>query len=86
MSPKWLRRCDIPVALCLADKNVHPPGSIEVKAARCVLSPPLFHFQKQTGAKHAFQAVLDLPHEAIDCFAHRQPVIVPLRTLLSQLP
>jgi len=27
MSPKWLRRCDIPVALCLVDKNVHPPGS-----------------------------------------------------------
>lgn len=59
---------------------------IEVKATRCVLSPHLFHFQKQTGAKHAFQAVLNLPYEAIDCFAHRSPVIVPLRTLLSQLP
>lgn len=59
---------------------------IEVKATRCVLSPHLFHFQKQTGAEHAFQAVLDLPHEAINCFAHRGPVIVPLRTLLSQLP
>ncbi len=57
-----------------------------VKAARCVLSPHLFHFQKQTGAEHAFQAVLDLPHEDIDCFAHRAPVIVPLRTLLSQFP
>ena len=59
---------------------------IEVKAARCVLSPHLFHFQKQTGAEHAFQAVLDLPHEEIDCFAQRTPVIVPLRTLLSQFP
>ena len=58
---------------------------IEVKATRETLSPNLFHFQKQTGARHAFQAVLDLPHEPIDCFAHTTPVIVPLRTLLSQL-
>jgi hypothetical protein len=58
---------------------------IEVKSTRETLSPHLFHFQKQTGARHAFQAVLDLPHEPIDCFAHTSPVVVPLRTLLSQL-
>jgi predicted AAA+ superfamily ATPase len=58
---------------------------IEIKSTRETLSPHLFHFQKQTGAKHAFQAVVDLPHEAIDCFAHSGPVVVPLRTLLSQL-
>ena len=58
---------------------------IEVKATSQTLSPHLFHFQKQTGARHAFQAVLDLPHEPIDCFAHTTPVVVPLRTLLSQL-
>ena len=58
---------------------------IEVKATRQTLSPHLFHFQKQTGARHAFQAVLDLPHEPLDCFAHTTPVVVPLRTLLSQL-
>jgi predicted AAA+ superfamily ATPase len=58
---------------------------IEIKSTRETLSPHLFHFQKQTGAKHAFQAVMDLPHEAINCFAHAGPVVVPLRTLLSQL-
>jgi predicted AAA+ superfamily ATPase len=58
---------------------------IEVKATSQTLSPHLFHFQKQTGARHAFQAVLDLPHEPINCFAHTTPVVVPLRTLLSQL-
>jgi len=58
---------------------------IEIKSSRETLSPHLFHFQKQTGAKHAFQAVMDLPHEAINCFAHAGPVVVPLRTLLSQL-
>jgi hypothetical protein len=36
-------------------------------------------------ARHAFQAVLDLPREPIDCFAHTAPVAVPLRTLPSQL-
>jgi predicted AAA+ superfamily ATPase len=58
---------------------------IEIKSTRETLSPHLFHFQKQTGAKHAFQAVMDLPHEAINCFAHAGPAVVPLRTLLSQL-
>ena len=58
---------------------------IEIKSTRETLSPHLFHFQKLTGAKHAFQAVMDLPHEAINCFAHAGPVVVPLRTLLSQL-
>jgi hypothetical protein len=58
---------------------------IEVEAARGALSPAPFHFQKQTGARHAFQAVLDLPQEPIDCFAHTAPVSVPLRTLPSQL-
>lgn len=58
---------------------------VEVKASRETLSPDVFHFQKQTGAHHAFQAVLDLPHEPIDCFAHTTPIVVPLRTLLSQL-
>jgi predicted AAA+ superfamily ATPase len=67
-------------------RNQIPWTLIEIKASRSVLSPALHHFQKETGAKHAFQAVLDLPHEAIDCFAYRTPVIVPLRTLLSQLP
>jgi hypothetical protein len=38
-----------------------------------------------SSAAHAFQAIFDLPHEPIDCFAHTKPVIVPLRTLLSQL-
>jgi hypothetical protein len=57
----------------------------EVKAADAPLSPALARFQAQTGAAHAFQVALDLPYEEADCFSRREPVIVPARTLLSQL-
>ena len=58
---------------------------VEVKKADTALSPSLAHFQAQTDAAHAFQAVLDLPFEAVDCFATTKPSVVPARTLLSQL-
>lgn len=57
----------------------------EVKKGDRRLSPSLAHFQSETKAAHAFQVVLDLPFERADCFAHRQPLVVPARTLLSQL-
>jgi predicted AAA+ superfamily ATPase len=58
---------------------------VEVKASRDRLSPDLAHFQAQLRAPHAFQTVLDLAHEDVDCFAATTPTVVPLRTLLSQL-
>jgi hypothetical protein len=41
--------------------------------------------QRETKAEHAFQAVLELDPVDADCFSRRDPVVVPLRTLLSQL-
>ncbi len=58
---------------------------VEVKQSEPRLTPSLAYFQQATGAEHAFQVVLDLEYEAIDCFAYRRPVVVPARTLLSQL-
>jgi predicted AAA+ superfamily ATPase len=59
---------------------------VEVKQSERTLSPALAHFQRQTGAPHAFQVVLDLPYVDADCFARAgAPVVVPARTLLSQL-
>jgi uncharacterized protein len=58
---------------------------VEVKSSDTTLSPSLAHFQAQTKAPHAFQAVINLPFEGADCFAVRHPVVVPARTLLSQL-
>ena len=49
------------------------------------LSPALAHFQAQIKAPHAFQAVLNLPYEASNCFTTDRPLVVPAKTLLSQL-
>jgi hypothetical protein len=59
---------------------------VEAKYAETALSPSLAHFQQQIGAVHAFQAVVSLPFENADCFKAERPVVVPARTLLSQLP
>lgn len=58
---------------------------VEVKLHDTNLSPSLGYFQAQTKATHAFQAVIDLAHEATDCFQVTRPVVVPAKTLLSQL-
>jgi predicted AAA+ superfamily ATPase len=58
---------------------------VEVKTTKTQLSPELGYFQQQLRAPHAFQAVLDLDHVDVDCFAQTRPVVVPLQTLLSQL-
>ena len=59
---------------------------VEVKHNQTRLAPALSHFQGQLGAPHALQAVMDLPSVRADCFAQRQPTVVPVATLLSQLP
>jgi predicted AAA+ superfamily ATPase len=58
---------------------------VEVKQGDTRLSAALAYFQGQTRAEHAFQAVLGLPFEGVDCFAVTRPCVVPARTLLSQL-
>lgn len=59
---------------------------IEVKLSETTLSSALVYFQAQIKAPHAFQAVINLPFEPVDCFSVRRPVVVPARALLSQLP
>lgn len=67
-------------------KDRTPWFLVEVKLAETDLSRQLGYFQQQTGAAHAFQAVVELDFVAADCFARREPCVVPARTLLSQLP
>lgn len=57
----------------------------EAKTSDTRISPALSHFQKATGAKHAFQVVFDLPFVNADCFSRADPVCVPAKTFLSQL-
>jgi predicted AAA+ superfamily ATPase len=58
---------------------------VEVKTSDTRLSDSLRHFQAATKAKHAFQAVIELPHVQADCFRQTEAAVVPARTLLSQL-
>lgn len=58
---------------------------VEAKHGMRGLSPWLAHFQKQTGAAHAFQVSMNAPYVEADCFARQDPVIVPAKTFLSQL-
>jgi predicted AAA+ superfamily ATPase len=58
---------------------------VEVKKGDTALSSSLGYFQTATKAPHAFQAVIDLPFVEADCFGQKTPVVVPARTLLSQL-
>jgi hypothetical protein len=58
---------------------------VEVKTSDTRLSDSLVYFKQATKAKHAFQAVIEMPFVADDCFSRTDPVVVPARTLLSQL-
>ena len=58
----------------------------EVKHRETTLSPALAHYQQQIGAPFAFQVVVDADYVDADCFAAPgPPLVVPARTLLSQL-
>lgn len=59
---------------------------VEVKLSEKTLSSSLAYFQAQVKAPLAFQIVMNLPFEPADCFSVHRPVVVPARTLLSQLP
>lgn len=69
----------------LVVKDGKPWFLVEVKLSGDSLSPALKDFQCDLGAQHAFQVVVNLPYEDVDCFSIRTPVVVPARTFLSQL-
>jgi predicted AAA+ superfamily ATPase len=70
----------------LVTKDEKPWFLVEVKNSHNVpLSKNLEVFQKQTGAEYAFQVTLNMDYVNKDCFLHKQPIIVPAQTFLSQL-
>lgn len=70
----------------LVTKDDQPWFLVEVKTSEDRhISPHLALFQKQTSAQHAFQVVINMKHENVDCFAYKEPIIVPASTFLSQL-
>lgn len=57
----------------------------EAKLSDTRLTPALRSYHEKTGAPHAFQIVAELPFVDADAFVPTGPVVVPARTLLSQL-
>lgn len=58
----------------------------EVKYHEKAIGPALNHYQNQLDAPFAFQIVIDADYVDADCFARAGgPLVVPARTLLSQL-
>ena len=59
---------------------------VETKHEDAALNPALHYFQQQLGAPLAFQATVAADYVDADCFASPgRPLVVPARTLLSQL-
>ena len=70
----------------LVTRNQKPWFMVEVKTdGGKSISRNLYHFQKQINAAYAFQASFSLDYVNADCFSTKQPTIVPVKTLLSQL-
>lgn len=69
----------------LMTKNAKPWLLVEVKASEKNMDPSLIHFYDQLKTPHTFQVVADMPYIDKDCFALNKPMVVPLRTFLSQL-
>lgn len=70
----------------IISKKIGRCSSSEVKSSNNQhISKTLIHFQKVTGAKHAFQVTFDLDYIEGNCFAKGEPTIVPVTTFLSQL-
>lgn len=70
----------------LVTRDDSPWFLVEVKHKSGKLSENLKHFQKVTGAHHAFQVVFEKEFVQADCFQRNTPTIVPAQTFLSQLP
>lgn len=70
----------------LVTKNDQPWFLVEVKVSNSSgISKSLEIYQKKTRAKHAFQVVYDMDYIDVDCFTYTRPIIVPMKTFLSQL-
>ena len=69
----------------LVARDGEPWFLAEVKTGDRGPTDSLRHFQKATGAAHAFQICFERPFEEVDCFSRSDPVAVPARTLFSQL-
>jgi len=70
----------------LVTKNRKPWFLVEAKSSSNPgISRWLHYYKEKLKVPHAFQIAHDLPYVNKDCFAYKEPIIVPAKTLLSQL-
>lgn len=70
----------------IVTKNDEPWFLVEVKnSENSGIGKNLYYFLEQSGAKHAFQVVIEKPYIHQNCFDFSTPIIVPAATFLSQL-
>ena len=70
----------------LVTRDGAPWFLVEVKQRNESMSPSLKRYEDQVGAPFAFQTTMDAEYVEEDCFVRPgPPLIVPARTLLSQL-
>jgi uncharacterized protein len=70
----------------LVSRNGKPWFLIEAKSSgNRALSRSLYYYQEKLKVPHAFQLCFDLPYFPTNCFSTHHPIIVPAKTLLSQL-
>ncbi len=70
----------------IVTKDDQPWFLVEVKkSGNTGISPSLYYYQQQTGAKHAFQVGFDAEFVARNCFEFEKPIAVPALTFLAQL-
>lgn len=82
----YLRTIDKKEVDFVVTKNDKAWFLVEVKLSNDhKINPHLAEFQKQSGAQHAFQVVINMPYVNKDCFSVHEPIIVPAKTFLSQL-
>lgn len=70
----------------LVAKNGTPWFIVEVKKSEnSGLSKSLYYYQQMLNVKHAFQISFDMEYVDRDCFSYSEPIMVPVKTFLSQL-
>lgn len=69
----------------LITKNHQPYLMIESKASNKNISKSLLDFSDQLKPKYSFQSVFNMDYVEKDVFQLNKPMVIPLKTLLSQL-
>lgn len=69
----------------LVTKNQKPWFMVEVKTSDKTLSKVLEHFRNETKVDKIFQTIQEMPYVDKNCFELDRPVVVPVKTFLSQL-